>query len=105
LAWHLKPRRPFVSKPSLIDIDILTEKANNLQGLDHVIKEVDPLNSKMPVLLRKYLELGGRIASFNVDPLFNNTVDGFLILELNKVKPEMIKALGRTQVPEQLVEL
>jgi len=105
LAWHLKPRRPFVSKPSLIDIDILTEKANNLQGLDHVIKEVDPLNSKMPVLLRKYLELGGRIASFNVDPLFNNTVDGFLILELSKVKPEMIKALGRTQVPEQLVEL
>lgn len=93
----LKPRNPFVFKPSLVDSDALLKGTNNLQQLDLLIRELDPNNGRMPVLLRKYLELGGKIASFNVDPKFNNVVDGLLILDLDNVKPEMVHALAGKQ--------
>jgi len=103
MSWHLKPRRPFVPKPSLIDTNVLIEKTKSLQALDRLIKEVEPNNYKIPVLLKKYLELGGKIASFNVDPKFSSVVDGFLVLDLHNVKPEMVQALAGKQSAEQLV--
>jgi Putative hemolysin len=97
LEKFLKPRYPFVSKTSITDTSVLLEHTGNLQQLDLLIRELDPDNDRMPVLLRKYLELGGNIASFNIDPEFNNVVDGFLVLDLDRVKPEMIHALAGKQ--------
>ena len=95
IAGHIKPRKPFVSRLSNVDTEILTEKNSDFNALDQIIRDIEPLNLKMPVLLRKYLDLGGKIASFNVDPQFSNTVDGFLILELSRIKPEIIQNLGK----------
>jgi putative hemolysin len=103
MSWRLKARRPFAYRTSLIDTDILIKNTNSLQALDRLIKAIDPNNDRIPVLLRKYLELGGKIASFNVDPKFSNVVDGFLILELRNVKPEMVQALTGKQVSEEVV--
>jgi len=79
-----------------VDTEILNEKINDLRDLDLTIKDIEMLNNKMPVLLRKYLDLGGKIVSFNVDPEFNNTVDGLLILELSRVSPDIIKTLAKS---------
>jgi putative hemolysin len=98
LARYIKPRKPFFSRPSSVDTGILIERVSSLQALDQVIKEVEPSGSKMPVLLRKYLDLGGKIAGFNIDPKFSNTVDGLLILDLNLVKPEIVQALAKEDV-------
>lgn len=103
LAEYLKPRHPFISKSELVDTSILVKHTNNLQMLDRLIRESDPTQSKIPVLLRKYLEIGGKIAAFNIDPKFNNVVDGFLILNLQHVREEMIKTLSGRQNDAQLV--
>ncbi len=95
IARYVKPRKPFVSKLPNVDTEILTEKITDFNTLDQIIRDIEPLNHKMPVLLKKYLDLGGKIASFNVDPQFSNTVDGFLLLELSLVKPEIIQALAK----------
>jgi hypothetical protein len=34
------------------------------------------------VLFRKYLELEGRLLAFNLDPQFNNTLDGLIFTNL-----------------------
>ncbi|HEX2936769.1 MAG TPA: GNAT family N-acyltransferase, partial [Bacteroidales bacterium] len=94
LAMNLRPKHPFAEKPSLVNTDILVKHTGDLQGLDRLIKDIDPTNDRIPVLLRKYLELGGKIASFNIDPKFNHVVDGFLVLDIKNVKQEMIKALA-----------
>ncbi|PID92164.1 MAG: hypothetical protein CSA96_04670 [Bacteroidetes bacterium] len=47
----------------------------------------------MPVLLKKYLQINGKIAAFNVDPDFNYTLDGLLILDLKKVPGSFIHRL------------
>jgi len=36
----------------------------------------------IPVLLRQYLKLGGRIAAFNLDPGFGNCLDGLICVDL-----------------------
>ena len=36
----------------------------------------------IPVLLRQYLKLGGRIAAFNLDPDFGNCLDGLICVDL-----------------------
>jgi len=44
----------------------------------------------VPVLLRQYLKLGGRILGFNVDPEFNNVIDGMLVVDLLESDPAIL---------------
>ena len=58
----------------------------------------------MPVLLKKYLQLGGKIVEFNIDPLFNDCLDGLLILDLYDVPPEVIASLSREMKDQSIFE-
>ena len=95
-AKSIKSRRPFVPKPSNLDTEILINNTSNFNKLDQILKDADPLNPKMPILLRKYLELGAKITAFNVDPQFNNCVDGLMVLDLSVVKPEIVSTLAKS---------
>jgi len=44
------------------------------------------------VLLRQYLGLNGKLVSFNVDPAFNDALDGLIVVDLHDVP---MKTLGR----------
>lgn len=48
-------------------------------------------NLKLPVLFRKYILINGKIIEFNVDPLFNNSLDGFLLLDFSKIPNSFIE--------------
>jgi len=50
---------------------------------------------RIPVLLRKYLEINGRIIGFNVDPKFNDCLDGLLIMDLYKAPPDYYASLSK----------
>jgi hypothetical protein len=49
----------------------------------------------MPVLLKKYLKQNGKIVEFNIDPKFNNALDGLLVLDMYDVPPETISSLSK----------
>ncbi|HAQ36996.1 MAG TPA: hypothetical protein DCQ58_00675, partial [Saprospirales bacterium] len=55
----------------------------------------DQINSGIPVLLKKYLKLNARIAGFNVDPKFNNCLDGLIVLDIFNVPVNIIESLGK----------
>lgn len=44
----------------------------------------------IPVLLRQYLKLGGRIAAFNLDPDFGNCLDGLITVDLGATAPRVL---------------
>jgi hypothetical protein len=46
----------------------------------------------IPVLLKQYLSMNGKLVCFNVDPAFNFTLDGLIVVDLTSV-PE--KKLGK----------
>jgi putative hemolysin len=84
---------PFIASLSKTKISHLLKHVNSVQELDNLIFSIE--RKRMPVLLKKYLHLGGKIACFNVDPLFNNSLDGFLILDLNKIPQDIILSLSK----------
>ncbi|MCB8994438.1 MAG: GNAT family N-acetyltransferase [Bacteroidales bacterium] len=96
IGKYIKPRTRFVpSGFDNIDIDILMESSNDLNKFDKFIKDVDTSNYTMPVLLKKYLKLNGKIVGFNIDPKFNNALDGLLFLDLFDVPIETISNLSK----------
>ncbi len=56
----------------------------DLQLLSRVIARIDE-GKGIPVLLRQYLGLNGKLVSFNVDPAFNNALDGLIVVDLRNV--------------------
>lgn len=46
----------------------------------------------LPVLLRQYLKMNGKLVSFNVDHAFHDTLDGLIVVDLRQVP---LKTLGK----------
>ncbi|MFN8239257.1 MAG: lysophospholipid acyltransferase family protein [Bacteroidales bacterium] len=105
LAKYIKPRKDFVLKPDkVVDRNVfidLSEK--DINKIEKVIIDIEP-GYKIPVLLKKYLEINGRIIGFNIDPAFNNCLDGLLILDLNATPEEFIRALSKEMNDPRILE-
>jgi len=101
---YIKPRTKYNVPGYNIDEDIILESADNLQKFDKFIDEVETSGYKMPILLKRYLKLNGKIIGFNVDPKFNNALDGLLILDLFDVPMDTISSLSKDLNDETILE-
>ncbi len=82
-AAFVKPRNRFKVTTDDSHLNIALENMTpDLHSLDRFIGDIDQYNSGLPILLKKYLSLNAKIASFNVDPKFNDCIDGLLILDI-----------------------
>lgn len=95
MAQYVKPRKKFKVDFSSIDAEILMEGEDTFKSLDHLISQVETHNMKVPVLLRQYIALNAKIISFNIDPKFSDSLDGFLVLDLENVPQDMLEKLGK----------
>ncbi len=95
LAQYVKPRKQFKVDFASIDADLLLEGEDSFKGLDNLISEVETRSMKVPVLLRQYIALNAKIICFNIDPKFADCLDGFLVLDLEKVPQDMLEKLGK----------
>jgi putative hemolysin len=103
-AQHIKPRNNFRVKLRDVDTEIILGDSKDMGKLDKLIKDIEPRNYTVPVLLKKYLKQSGRIIGFNIDPKFNNALDGLLIMDLYDVPLETITALSKEIKDESLLE-
>jgi putative hemolysin len=96
LATWVTSKQPFRSR--LIrneEIRAITESFSKIDDLP--IGDIDNVDG-VPILLRQYLRLGGRVAAFNVDSKFSNALDGLLILDLRDTAPKLLaKYMGAEQ--------
>jgi putative hemolysin len=96
LAKCVKPRNKFKPKFDNIDSEIVVQQANaDINKIDKFISDVEPEVFRLPILLKKYTKLGGKIISLNVDPLFNDCLDGLLVLDLFNVPFDVITSLSK----------
>lgn len=103
-ARYIKPRNMFRANISDEDYDIIFNNCSDISRLDNIIKDIEPDDFRMPVLLKKYVKLNGKIISFNVDPKFNDALDGLLILDLFKVPIDTITSLSKEINDKSLLE-
>jgi putative hemolysin len=105
LAKFLKSRKRFAYRNSKsIDTEIIIDNANNdIRKVEKVISDVDP-GFRIPVLLKKYLEVNGRIIGFNVDPNFNGCLDGLIMCDIYKFPLEYVKALSKEMQDDTILD-
>jgi putative hemolysin len=96
LSRFVVPKKDFVIKQDRVtDHKVFIDRSEkDINRIEKIIIDIEP-GYRLPVLLKKYLEINGRIVGFNVDPKFNNCLDGLLILDLYSVPSEFIRGLSR----------
>jgi putative hemolysin len=99
------PRKNFVVRQDkIVDQEIFIDVADHdINRIERIIMNVEP-GYRIPVLLRKYLEINGKIIGFNIDPKFNDCLDGLLILDLYNLPPDYIRGLSREMNDESVFE-
>jgi putative hemolysin len=95
LAHYVKPKNKFKADLSPIDTDLLVESSESLKDLDGLISDIESSHIKIPVLLRQYINLNAKIICFNIDPKFSDSLDGFLIVDAQKIPAEMLEKIGK----------
>jgi len=104
LAKYIKPRKRFRVPSHRLDTEIILGDSDDINKLDKIIKDIETTHDAMPVLLKKYLKLNGKIVEFNIDPKFNNSLDGLIILDLFDVPPETITDFSKELKDDSILE-
>ncbi|MEE8435386.1 MAG: GNAT family N-acyltransferase [bacterium] len=63
----------------------------DVADISEIISEIEPAPSGMPILIKNYLRLGGKVLSFNLDPEFSNVIDGLIMVDVTKTDPRTQK--------------
>ena len=93
LARLVRARNPFKLKPRRDVDDIVEGTAQwDIDALSTVIADFETDQKGVPVLLRQYLKLGGRLVAFNVDSGFADTLDGLIVVDIARTDR---RTLGR----------
>jgi putative hemolysin len=95
-AKLIEPRKSFILKhDKVVDREVFIDVADrDINKIEKIITDIEP-GYRIPVLLRKYLEMNGEIIGFNVDPKFNDCLDGLLIVDSYATPPDIVKGLSR----------
>lgn len=92
VAQYIRPKKEF--KVKLNDADkefVFDETKADLNKFDRLIDEVEPGSLRLPVLIKKYIKQNARVVAFNVDPLFNNSVDGLMYIKIADLPESTVK--------------
>lgn len=91
VAQYIHPKKEF--KVKLKDRDkhlFLDEMESDLNKLDKIIDDLEP-EMRMPVLIKKYIKQNAKVISFNVDPSFNDAIDGLMYIRISDLPESTIK--------------
>jgi hypothetical protein len=56
-----------------------------------LVADVEADLNGIPVLLRHYMNLGGKLLAFNRDPGFSDVIDGLILVDLDQAKYKTLK--------------
>ena len=72
------------------DARLLDSVAPDVRALSALVSEIEPDGKGIPVLLKQYHRLGGRMVSFGIDDDFGGTLDCLVVVKLDDT-PERIR--------------
>ncbi|WP_037317780.1 lysophospholipid acyltransferase family protein [Salegentibacter sp. Hel_I_6] len=92
VAQYIKPKKEFKVKLKDADKDFVFDASEaDLNKFDKIIDEIEPENMRLPVLIKKYIKQNAKVVAFNVDPLFNNAVDGLMYIRIADLPESTVK--------------
>lgn len=92
LAELIRPRTPpRGNKLQGAENQILPNALMDAQDLSTMVSEIENDGKGIPVLLRQYLKLNGKILAFNVDKSFGNVLDCLILVDIHNSPERSIK--------------
>ena len=92
LAQYIHPKKEYKVKLKDADKDfVFDESQEDMVKFDKIIDEIEPGSLRMPVLLKKYVKQNAKLVAFNVDPKFNNAVDGLMYIRIADLPESTVK--------------
>lgn len=92
LAQYIYPKKEYKVKLKDGDKDFVFDATKaDMQKFDKIIDEIEPGALRIPVLIKKYVKQNARLVAFNVDPKFNNAVDGLMYIKVSDIPESTVK--------------
>lgn len=92
VAQYIHPKKEYKVSLKDADKDFVFDAAKaDMQKFDKVIDEIEPGALRIPVLIKKYVKQNARLIAFNVDPKFNNAVDGLMYIKVADLPDSTVK--------------
>ena len=92
IAQYIHPKKEYKVKLKDVDKDFVFDASKaDLQKFDKIIDEIEPGALRIPVLIKKYVKQNARLVAFNVDPKFNNAVDGLMYIRVSDIPESTVK--------------
>lgn len=92
IAQYVHPKKEFKVKLKDADKDFIFDEAEaDLNKFDKLIDELEPGILRLPVLIKKYIKQNAKLVAFNVDPLFNNAIDGLMYIRIADIPESTMK--------------
>jgi len=92
IAQYVHPKKEYKVVLKDVDKDFVFDTAKaDVNKFDRIIDEIEPGNLRLPVLLKKYVKQNAKLVAFNVDPKFNNAVDGLMYLRIADLPESTVK--------------
>ncbi|MBZ5616576.1 MAG: lysophospholipid acyltransferase family protein [Acidobacteriia bacterium] len=88
----IQARTPFrAPKLRRWDCGALCSALRDLDELAEPISDVEEDGKGLPILLKQYAKVGGRLVGFNLDRKFSDVVDGLVIVDLRQTDPSVLE--------------
>jgi putative hemolysin len=92
LSRMVKPRKKFKQKSmKSLGKNYSTYWQDDIEELSSWVSGIEGDGKGVPILLKQYLKLGGKILSFNLDPDFGNALDGLIMVDLLQTETRIMK--------------
>ena len=101
VAQYIHPKNEFKVRLRNRDKNLFfDEMESDLNKLDKIIDDLEP-EMRLPVLIKKYIKQNAKVISFNVDPSFNDAIDGLMYIRISDLPESTIKPVLE-EMSEQL---
>lgn len=74
---------------------------DSVDKFDRYIRKLSNSDYRMPTLFKKYLNINSKFLCFNVDPDFNDTLDGLLLLKFTDYPKEELEMMLKDVAQEE----
>lgn len=97
LGRLVKPKNPILKHHRRsANVKPICRVCNGIDEVSDIISDIEWDEKGVPVLLRHYLRLGGKLLGFNRDLSFGDVFDGLVVVDLSKTDPRILERyMGR----------
>jgi putative hemolysin len=96
LADLASPRHPYRPADLLRRTGLVERVPEDLDELSALIADMESDGKGVPILVKQYMKLGGRLLGFNVDRAFANVLDALILVDLRGApRPLLERCLGK----------